>query len=210
MICYRPGIKRSGAENGMKFYKFAAIIAAGLLVTPAHAQKMGEKGENFVRAIRDRDGAKVEELLQDSGPTLINAKDINGDTGLMVAVSRRDNTWTAFMLSNGADPNLANRNGETPLIAAARIGYMQGVEWLLVKKARIDDANRMGETALIVAVQARHPQVVKYLLSKGANPDKADNAAGYSARDYARRDVRTPELLRLIEAAKKTAAAAPR
>ena len=194
----------------MKFYMVAAILAAGLLVAPAQGQNFGDAGENFVRAVRDRDGAKVEELLQDSGPTLINAKDLNGDTGLMVAVSRRDDTWTAFMLSNGADPNLANRSGDTPLIAAARIGYMQGAEWLMVKKARIDDANRMGETALIVAVQARQAPLVKFLLGKGANPDKADNAAGYSARDYARRDSRNPELLRLIEAARKTTAAAPR
>ena len=195
----------------MKFYTFAAILAAGLMmVAPAQGQKLGDAGENFVRAVRDRDGAKVEELLQESGSTLINAKDLNGDTGLMVAVSRRDDTWTAFMLSNGADPNLANRNGDTPLIAAARIGYMQGAEWLLVKNARIDEANRMGETPLIVAVQARQAQLVKFLLSKGANPDKADNAAGYSARDYARRDSRNPELLRSIEAAKKTSAAVPR
>lgn len=194
----------------MKFYTIAAILAAGLLLAPAQGQRLGDAGENFVRAVRDRDGAKVEELLQDGGSTLINAKDLNGDTALMVAVSRRDDTWTAFMLSKGADPNLANRNGDTALIAAARIGYMQGAEWLLGKKARIDDANRMGETPLIVAVQARQTQLVKFLLSMGANPDKADNAAGYSARDYARRDSRNPELLRLIEAAKKTSAAVPR
>ena len=176
----------------------------------AVAPAIGESGEAFVRAVRERDGAKVEELLQGSGPTLINAKDVNGDTALMVAVSRRDSVWTAFLLSNGADPNLANRKGETPLIAAARIGYLQGAEWLVIRRARVDEANRMGETPLIVAVQARQAPLVKYLLSKGANPDKTDNAAGYSARDYAKRDNRNPELLRLIESAKKPAAAATR
>ena len=147
----------------------------------AVAPAIGESGEAFVRAVRERDGAKVEELLQGSGPTLINAKDVNGDTALMVAVSRRDSVWTAFLLSNGADPNLANRKGETPLIAAARIGYLQGAEWLMIRRARVDEANRMGETPLIVAVQARQAPLVKYLLSKGANPDKTDNAAGFFA-----------------------------
>jgi ankyrin repeat protein len=61
----------------------------------------------------------------------------------------------------------------------------------------------MGETPLIVAVQARQAPLVRFLVSKGANPDKTDNAAGYSARDYAKRDSRNPELLRLIEASKK-------
>ncbi|HET7708600.1 MAG TPA: ankyrin repeat domain-containing protein [Sphingomicrobium sp.] len=191
----------------MKVSKLAAAMAAAMMLVAAQGPSLGESGEAFVRAVREKNGAKVEELLQNSSPTLINARDVNGDSALMVAVSRRDDTWTGFLLSNGADPNLANRKGDTPLIAAARIGYLQGAEWLLARRARVDDANRMGETALIVAVQARQPQLVKYLLGKGANPDKTDNAAGYSARDYARRDNRNPELLRLIESAKKPAAA---
>ena len=191
----------------MKVNKLAAIVAAGWLLMAAQGAMLGESGEAFVRAVRERDGAKVEALLADAGPTLINARDVNGDTALMIAVGRRDNTWTAFLLSNGADPNLANRRGETPLIAAARIGFLQGAEWLISRKARVDEANKMGETALIVAVQARHAPLVRLLISKGANPDKTDNAAGYSARDYAKRDSRNPELLRLIEAAKKPATA---
>ncbi|HEX6218727.1 MAG TPA: ankyrin repeat domain-containing protein, partial [Sphingomicrobium sp.] len=150
----------------------------------------------------------VEELLQQTGPTLVNARDVNGDTALIVAVARRDDTWTAFLLSNGADPNLANRKGDTPLTTAARVGYLQGAEWLLTKRARVDEANKMGETPLILAVQARQAPLVKFLLSKGADPDRTDSAAGYSARDYARRDNRNPELLRLIETAKKPATAA--
>lgn len=190
-----------------KVHKLAAIVAAGWMLMAAQGAMLGESGEAFVRAVRERDGAKVEELLAESGPTLINAKDVNGDTALMIAVGRRDNTWTAFLLSNGADPNLANRRGETPLIVAARIGFLQGAEWLISKKARVDEANRMGETPLIVAVQARQAPLVRFLISKGANADKPDNAAGYSARDYAKRDSRNPELLRLIEAGKKPATA---
>lgn len=192
----------------MKVHRFAVLLAAGWLAAAAFAAPpIGESGEHFVRAVRDRDGAKVEELLQGLGPTLVNARDVNGDTALIVAVARRDDTWTAFLLSNGADPNLANRKGDTPLITAARIGYLQGAEWLVIKKARIDEANRMGETPLILAVQARHAPLVRFLLSKGADPDQTDSAAGYSARDYAKRDTRNPELLRLIEAAKKPATA---
>jgi hypothetical protein len=47
------------------------------------------------------------------------------------------------------------------------------------------------------------------LLNAGANPDKADSAAGYSARDYAKRDPRAREILKLIDgrtSAGKTAA----
>jgi ankyrin repeat protein len=190
----------------MKAYRLAAIAAAGWMVMAVQSPMMGEAGEAFVRAVRERDSAKVEELLADSGPTLINAKDVDGNTALMIAVGRRDTTWTAFLLSNGANPNIGNRNGDTPLIAASRIGFLQGAEWLVTRKAKIDDANRMGETPLIVAVQGRQTALVKFLIGKGANADKTDNAAGYSARDYARRDSRNPELLRLIEAGRPATA----
>jgi ankyrin repeat protein len=68
--------------------------------------------------------------------------------------------------------------------------------------AKVDAANRAGETALIVAVQHRQIPIVRDLLEAGADPDKTDSVAGYSARDYAKRDNRTPALLKLIEAKK--------
>ncbi len=189
-------------------WRAAAAVTAAFWLIAAQGYASGMDGANFVGAVRDRNGEKAHELLRERGETIVNAKDGNGDTALVVAVSRRDDSWTGFLLNNGADPNLSNRAGDTPLIAAARVGYENGATWLLSRKAKVDEANRMGETPLIVAVQQRHANVVKLLLSKGADPDKADSAAGYSARDYAKRDSRNPELLRLIEASKKPAATA--
>jgi ankyrin repeat protein len=57
----------------------------------------------------------------------------------------------------------------------------------------------MGETPLIIAVQQRDLQIVRQLLDAGANPDRSDAAAGYSARDYAVRDTRARDILKLIE-----------
>ena len=82
------------------------------------------------------------------------------------------------------------QGGDTPLIAAARIGFEEAAEWLLGLGAKVDAANRMGETPLIIAVQQRQTADRPVLLDAGANPDKADAAAGYSARDYATRDHR--------------------
>ena len=104
---------------------------------------------------------------------------------------------------------MKGKGGDTPLIAAARVGFERAVEWLLQMGAKVDADNKMGETPLIVAVQQRNPRIARILLSKGANPDKTDAAAGYSARDYATRDPRARDILKLIEDKKpKTAASA--
>ncbi len=165
----------------------ASAVAVGLLAAPGAAQlgSGGYDGETFVKAVRDRDGAKAMELLESRGETILNARDGKGETGLIVAIADRNELWTSFLLQQGADPNLAARNGDTPLIAAARIGNTEAAGQLLQRKAKVDAANRMGETALIIAVQQRNAPLVKLLLKAGANPDKADSAAGYSARDYA-------------------------
>jgi hypothetical protein len=40
--------------------------------------------------------------------------------------------------------------------------------------------------------------MVRLLLNAGADPDRTDSAAGYSARDYATRDTRSRDILKLI------------
>ena len=190
----------------MNWAKYSvAALAVLLAAEPAPAQQMGLGNDNFVAAVRARDGGKAMELLQSRGTIALNSRDDKGDTALIVAIARRDDEWTGFLLNQGADPNMAARNGETPLIAAARSGFLGAAADLVRLKVKIDAANRMGETALIVAVQQRQPAIVKLLLAAGADPDRADSAAGYSARDYAKRDTRSREILKLIEAHKPKA-----
>jgi ankyrin repeat protein len=191
-----------------KQWILAMAVAFGMAATPAAAQvSSGFDGDKFVTAVRERDVNKAMELLQ-SRPTLINSRDGNGDTALIVAISGRDPDWTGYLLNNNADANLPSHNGDTPLIAAARVGFEDAAHWLISRGAKVDATNRMGETALILAVQQRQIPIVKLLLGVGADPDKTDSAAGYSARDYARRDNRGGEMLKLIEAAKPTPTAA--
>ena len=181
---------------------WAAALVCGLLAAPVAAQ-IENFGEVFVKAVRDRDSNRAIEMLRDRGESIVNARDIKGETALIIAISRRDPSWTGFLLQEGADPNLAARSGETPLIAAARVGFLDAAEWLIDMGAKVDGHNRMGETPLIVAVQQRQIPMIRYLLEKGANPDKTDSAAGYSARDYAKRDNRGGDILRLIDAKTK-------
>ena len=188
----------------LSFAASAAFLAA--IAAPAGAQ-LTPKSYDFVQAVEKRDGNRAIQLLTDNPPGIVNARNGDGDTALIIAIQRSDPEWTAFLLQKHADLNLGGHGGDTPLIAASRVGFDDAVEWLLGLGAKVDATNRMGETPLIIAVQQRQTQIVKMLLEAGADPDKSDAAAGYSAREYAARDNRGRQILQLIEAKKPKPAA---
>ena len=178
-------------------------LAGGPGVAPLWAQGIGgTNGESFLTAVREIDGNKATSLLEANGSTVLSYRGAKGETALNVVARRRDSTWLGFLIGRGADPNVGDDRGETPLLIAARLGWGDGVALLLDHGAMVDRANRLGETALIIAVQVRQPATVRALLERGANPDKHDTAAGYSARDYAKRDNRSGEMTKLIESVK--------
>jgi uncharacterized protein len=210
MLCYLPAFKEPGMKRSgiLKRFGLAAFAAITMMAGPLSAQSYVSDAEPFINAVRDRDGDKATEILN-SRPSVVNTRNAKGETALNIVISRSDDLWTGFLIGNGADPNLQDGKGDTPLIAAARVGYIDAIDTLLKRGAKVDLANRMGETPLIIGVQQREVDAVKLLLARGANPDKADSAAGYSARDYAKRDTRTPQILATIEAAGKAKAATP-
>ena len=184
----------------------AAALTLALL-SPVAAQAQFSDNYNFLKAVKDADGQKVTDLIQKPGSTVINSRDVtSGDTALHLVVARRDNTWLTFLLAKGANPNLTDNNGNTPLMDAVQARFEEGVRSLLSFNAQVDKANGSGETPLIRAVHLRDVELVRLLVAQGANPDKRDTIAGMSARDYAARDSRTPGLTEALSAAKTTAA----
>ena len=159
----------------------AALVALG---APVAAQNYSD-GYKFLEAVDEKDIAEVEKLLGKPGSTLINSRDItNGRTGLHIAAARRDIVWLVFLANKGANPNIADNRGVTPLMLASQLGFFEGVDALIKAGARVDEPNEAGETPLITAVHRRDTQMMRVLLQAGANPDRSDNS-GRSAREYA-------------------------
>jgi len=182
-------------------------VAVGVVAPAAYAQF--SDSYNFLKAVKDRKGEEAEKFLSEPGSVIINTRDgSTGETALHIVIQRRDSTWLGYLLQKGANPNLADKKGATPLMLATQLGYVDGIDWLVRKKAVVDQTNRSGETALILAVQLRNPEAVRALLKAGANPDKTDSRAGYSARDYAKQDGRASAIAAIIESNGKADAAA--
>lgn len=191
----------------MRGWKRTAVaIGLAIAATSAGAQGLGNEspGETFLKAVEEGDAAKAVPLMEDPASRVVNYRGYKGDTALHIVTRKRELDWVGHLLRKGADPNIGDAKGDTPLIIASRIGFEEAAGWMIRLGAKVDTENRRGETALIIAVQQRQPRMVEMLLKAGANPDKADHSAGLTARDYAKRDTRTPALLKLIETTKST------
>ena len=193
------------------FNKFGRALAASMvlmLAVPASGQGSFSDSFTFLKAVRERDGGKVTDLVSEPGTTVINTRERgSGEGALHIVVRGRDLTWLSFLLGKGARPDIQSNRGETPLTLAAQIGWVEGAEQLLAKRASVNLANGRGETPLILATQRRDLAMVRLLLSRGADPKRTDNVAGMSALDYAKQDPRAGAVLKLLEA--KAAPARP-
>lgn len=178
----------------------AAALALMMVAAPLAAQSYSD-GYNFLKAVKERDGAKVTQLIAQPGSIVVNTRDkSNGEAALHYVVRDRDYQWLSFLLGKSARADVQNQQGNTPLSLAAQLGWVEGAELLLQQRASIDLANARGETPLILAVQRRDLAMVRVLMARGANPKKTDNVAGFSALDYATRDGRADAIVKLLQA----------
>lgn len=182
----------------------AGAVALAMLALPLGAQAQNfSKGYKFLESVRNNEMSEVNDTLSQPGSQIINTRDGGtGDTALHILVARRDTPWVNYFLARGADPNIRNNKGETPLVVAAAIGYVDGVELLTASGARPDEANATGETPLMSAVHRHDLAMVRVLLKAGADPDRSDSA-GRSARDYAKIEDRTGTMVSEMETSAK-------
>ncbi len=193
-------MRRSGRRV---FGKLA--VAGALMGLPASllAQDIVSQGYSFLKAVRDRDGDKVQGALDKPGNTMILSRDDKtGENPLHIVVKRRDIVWLRYMLSKGAAIDGRDHQGNTALLDAAQIGFVEAEQQLLDVGASVDLANNRGETPLIIATQMHDIASVRVLIAHGADPKDADHIAGMSAYDYAKRDGRSAAILKVLEEAK--------
>ncbi|CAM3120043.1 MULTISPECIES: ankyrin repeat domain-containing protein [Sphingomonas] len=188
------------------------LVAAALLgafATPVTAQMMQSESYKFLQAVREAKGNDVTNMLDRPGASIINTRDVtSGEGALHIVIKRGDETYLRFLLQKGADPNLRDGRGNTPMLLAVSGGQPDMIRILAAAKANPNIANASGETPLIRAVQRHDIGMVRELLAAGADPDMADSVAGLSARDYASQDARNTAIAKLFaDTPKKTRAA---
>ncbi len=110
--------------------------------------------------------------------------DKEGDL-LLIAVVDNQIEAARLMLAHGADPNIQDNEGTSPLRYCAQEGYLELARLLLVCGATktIDEWGGQGAmTALGLAARGLHVELVKLLLAHGADP-QGEDVDGLTPRD---------------------------
>lgn len=111
--------------------------------------------------------------------------DTNSD--LVAAAANGQTAQVITLLGKGADINVRDAGGYTPLIWAALKGHDQVIGELLRRGANVSARDKEGYTALMWASQNHRADAVRALLAHGANPNEADRE-GYTAMTWAAQD----------------------
>ncbi len=161
------------------------------------------KGIEVARLLLER-GANPNYFLKLSVPPRNIVNDRGGDNPVMTTGSTPlqraaygcDIEMMQLLLENGADLQLANVNGVSPMIALTNPGgsrnrnkseatVMQGLTVLMAAGADINQQGGLnGETPLHTTVRLNWPEVVKFLVAKGADLNAKDKR-GLIPLDYA-------------------------
>jgi ankyrin repeat protein len=96
----------------------------------------------------------------------------DGVSPLHFAISKSYTGWIDYLLEKGANSNIKNTDGDTPLIEAARIGDIGTMRKLIEYKAQVNVQDAHGNAAAHTAIPAEvHREALELLVENGANPN---------------------------------------
>jgi ankyrin repeat protein len=154
----------------------------------------------LLRALEKKNGAVAELLL--GQPNLeVNAQGFSGMTALTWYVWSGNEPNVKSLLERGANPNLSDADGDTPLHGAAQRGNLKVLQMLLAAGADPNARNKVGGTPLMWAGVYGQEAAARVLIEKGADAALKDEQ-GLTASAWAAKNKRD-ELARLLREAEK-------
>lgn len=152
-----------------------------LLDRGADINKTDLRGGTALMAAIIYENTDAVECLVSNSKIKIDQQDQHGNSALMIAVNQNNLSIIQKLLNKGADINLADFDGLTPLMFAATNGFIDVVQYCAnYPTITINQQSKKGNTALMVALYAEKSliikrQLIQLLLAAGADPEMGNN-----------------------------------
>lgn len=124
-------------------------------------------------AVLGLDGTMFDAALSSVSRSSINGKDAMGRTALFWAALRGDITIVNKLLMKGADPDISDNRGSTPLHCAVTESSGQMIETLLSAGANVNMTDYLGRTVLMEIIRCREfeVEILQKLFEAGPHAD---------------------------------------
>lgn len=162
----------SFAIIGNKLDVVSSVVARGGYVNHANVHghtplmRAAARGNIYVVNLLLDKGADLKASTKGKWPVLMSAA-IGRDHKAAVEIAK-------LLMEKGVDPNVADDQNHTPLMAFATNGNLGGIELMLAHDVDINARNITGQTALMSAASDCQSEAVNLLLQKGAESRAID------------------------------------
>lgn len=107
----------------------------------------------------------------------INRQNGKGTTALWIACCNQHTDVCLMLLSNGADPNICNHKGDSPLIPAIQKGSSQLVTLLLNANCNIMSYNQNRDNPILIACRIGQAECLELMLQRMSQTERLDAMA---------------------------------
>lgn len=156
-------------DNNFDLVKWTLENGASLLFS------INYKGETFLMQAIDNDCSLEIITILLKYTKNIDARDIDGETALMIASYYHRESVVDILLKNGADTSWINGRGYTALLIACKHSKYEIAKLLIEAGANVNVRNRDGLTPLLLAIHRHNFRLAELLVKNGADVNLKDN-----------------------------------
>src|SRR5205814_9077785 len=142
------------------------IVLWAIAIGPEPPARATISPDELVRAVTIQRDSLVDLCLMERVDP--NGRDAQGRTPLLIATSQQDWKTARRLLDAGAAVDLADKNGFTPVMAAAMHGDLEMFQLLLARSTNLHPEKPCtdGQDLLSFALDGGHPEIIKTVMQR--------------------------------------------